>query len=63
MNTEQVLNITKNDKGHMYTIAGRRKQYVNYLKDHEHDSQMTRDNQIKVLKWTKKKMARLDVNH
>ena len=41
MNTERVLNITRNEKGHMYAMAQKRKQYINYLNHHEHDSQMS----------------------
>ena len=56
MNTDRVLNITLNEKGHMYAMAARRKLYVEYLQKHEHDSQMSTDDEMNVLEWTKTKM-------
>ena len=46
MNTERVLNITLNEKGHMYAMAERREKYVAYLHQHEHDSQMSINDEI-----------------
>ncbi|HEY9302430.1 MAG TPA: hypothetical protein VIQ31_39920, partial [Phormidium sp.] len=63
MNTERVLNITKNEKGKMYAMAGRRKLYVNYLHQHQHDSQTSTKDQTIILEWTKKMMASSDLNH
>ena len=57
MNMERVLNITLNEKGHMYAMAEKRKQYVSYLHEHEHDSQMNKADQMKILEWAKTKMA------
>ena len=57
MNTERVLNITLNEKGHMYAMAKRRQLYVTYLHDNQHESTMSTDDQIKLLEWTKTKMA------
>lgn len=56
MNTERVLNITLNEKDHMYAMAERRKMYVEYLHKHEHDSQMNTDDQMKILNWAKRMM-------
>ena len=55
MNTKRVLNITMKEKGQLYAMAQRRKQYVNYLQQHEHDSQMSTNDQIKLLEWIKKR--------
>ena len=63
MNTERVLNITWNEKGHMYAMAQKRKQYINYLNQHEHDSKMEKNDQIKILEWTKTKMTSSDKLH
>ena len=54
MNTARVLNITKNEKGQMYAMAARRKQYVTYLHQHEHDSKMSKNDEIKILEWEQK---------
>ena len=53
MNKERVLNIALNEKGHMYAMAEKREQYVSYLHKHEHDSQMNKVDQMKILEWTK----------
>ena len=57
MNTERVLNITLNEKGYMYAMAEKQKQYVTYLHQHEHDSQMNKSDQLEILEWTKSKMT------
>ena len=57
MNTKRVLNIIKNEKGQLYAMANRRQQYVDYLHDHKHDSQMSSNDQIKILEWIKTKMT------
>lgn len=41
----------------MYAMAEKREKYVLYLHDHEHKTQMEKDDQIKVLEWAKKEMA------
>ena len=56
MNTDRVLNITQNEKGQMYVMAERRKLFVIYLHQNEHDSQMSKDDEIQILEWTKKRM-------
>jgi hypothetical protein len=63
MNTSRVLNITQNEKGHMYAMAERRKQYVIYLHQHEHDSQMNPNDQIKIFEWAKTRMTSSDEFH
>ena len=55
MNTKRVLNITMNEKGQLYAMAQRRKQYVTYLQEHERDSQMSPNDQIRLLEWIKKR--------
>ena len=57
MNTARVLDITTNGNGHMYAMAEKRKQYVTYLLQHEHDSLMNKFDQMKILNWTKTMMA------
>ena len=57
MNTERVLDITQNEKGQLYAMAQRRQQYVTYLQEHEHDSQMSTRHQTKLLEWTKNRMT------
>ena len=57
MNIQRVLNITLSEKGHMYAMAERRKQYVSYLYEHKHDSQMSKANQMRILEWIKKRIA------
>ena len=57
MNIGRVLNITSNEKGNMYAMAEKRKQYVSYLHEHKHDSQMNKIDQMKILEWTKTRMA------
>ena len=63
MNTKRVLNITMNGKGQLYAMAQRRKQYFTYLQQHEHDSQISTNDQIKLLEWIKRKMITLDEFH
>lgn len=64
MNTERVLNITQNEKGYMYAMAERRKQYVSYLHKHVHDSQMAPKDQIKILQLTIKGwLIQINVTH
>ena len=63
MNTNRVLNITQNEKGHMYAMAKRRKQYVTYLHQNEHDSKMGTNDKNKILKWTKTRMSSPDAFH
>ena len=58
MNTQRVLNITQNDKGHLYAMAQKREQYVSHLHKHEHNSQMNKTDQMKILEWTKTKMTK-----
>jgi hypothetical protein len=60
MNTARVLKITQNESGHMYAMAKRRKQYVAYLHQHEHDSKMSSKNVTKILNWAKRKMTLSD---
>ena len=55
INTDRVLNITLNEKGHMYAMAERRKQYATYLHKHEHDSKMDTNDQLQILEWTIKR--------
>ena len=57
MNMERVLNITLNEKGHMYAMAEKREQYVSHLHKHKHKSQMIEDDQMKILDWAKRKIA------
>jgi hypothetical protein len=57
MTIERVLNITMNEKGCIYAMAEKRKQYVTYLLQHEHDSLMNKVDQMKILKWTKTMMG------
>ena len=57
MNMERVLNITLNGKGHMYAMAERREHFVNHLNEHEHEIKMTKADQLKILEWTKTRMA------
>ena len=57
MNIQRVLDITLNEKGHMYAMAEKRKQYVSYLHEHKHASQMIEDDQTKILEWAKRKIA------
>ena len=56
MNTERVLDITLNEKHHMYAMAEKQKIYVTYLQQHKHDSQMNINDQNNILEWTKAKM-------
>ena len=53
MNMNRVLNITLTEKGHMYAMAEKRKQYVSYLQQHEHDAQMSKIDQMRIIEWTK----------
>ena len=53
MNTDRVLNITLNEKGHKYAMAQRREQYVNYLQQNQHASKMNSSDQSRILEWTK----------
>lgn len=57
MNTARVLNITQNEKGKMYAMAEKRKLYVTYLQKYEHNAQMSTNDQIQILDWTKRKMT------
>ena len=57
MNMERVLNITLSEKGQMYAMAERRKQYVSYLLQHKHDSKMKKVDQTCILEWSKTRMA------
>ena len=57
MNTDRVLNITLNEKGHMYAMAEKRQQYVTYLQEHEHHSQMSTNDKNNILEWTKTRMT------
>ena len=41
-------------------MAARRKLYVDYLHQHEHNSQMSTDDEMKMLEWTKTKMISSD---
>ena len=59
MNTERVLNINRNGKGYMYTMAERRERYVSFLLQHEHDSRMSIKKQNKIFDWFKRKMISL----
>jgi hypothetical protein len=59
MNTERVLNITQNEKGHMYAMAEKREKYVSYLQKHEHGSKMSMNEQNKILDWVKRQMISL----
>ena len=59
MNTERVLNITKNEKGYMYAMAVKREKYVSYLQQHEHSSKMSMKEQNKILDWVKQQMITL----
>ena len=61
MNTARVLNITQNDKGQMYAMAAKRKVYITYLDQHEHNSQMGIDDEIEILEWAKATM--ISPNH
>jgi hypothetical protein len=63
MNTDRILNITMNEKGHMYVMAERRKLYVTYLQQHEHDSQMNPNDQIKLFEWTRTRITLLNNFH
>ena len=57
MNTERVLDITQNEKGQLYAMAGGRKLYVTNLHQHKHDSKMSANGQIRILEWTKIMMS------
>ena len=57
MNKERVLNITLNEKGCMYAMAAKREQYVSYLHEHKHNSQINKADQRKILEWAKTSMA------
>ena len=59
MNTERVLNINRNGKGYMYTMAERRERYVSFLLQHKHDSRMSIKKQNKIFDWFKRKMISL----
>jgi hypothetical protein len=59
MNTERVLNITQNEKGHMYAMAEKREKYVSYLQKHEHSSKMSMNEQNKILDWVERQMISL----
>ena len=59
MNTGRVLNITQNEKGSMYAMAQKREKYVSYLQKHEHNSQMSRNEQNKIFDWVKNQMISL----
>ena len=63
MNIERVLDITLNEKGYMYAMAERRKQYVIFLHQHKHESQMGKADQTKILEWTKTTIAFLSKIH
>ena len=56
MSINRVLNITLSEKGHMYAMAEKRKLYVSYLHQHEHDAQMGKADQMRILEWTKTRM-------
>jgi len=56
MNTQRVLNITRNEKGQMYAMTQRRQLYVKYLQQHEHNTNMSTNDQNEILEWTKTKM-------
>ena len=47
----------------MYAMAERRKKYVTYLHEHEHDSKMSKNDEIKILEWVKNRMALTDKFH
>jgi hypothetical protein len=53
MTIERVLNITMNEKGHMYAKAEKRQQYVTFLYQHKHDAQMSKADQTRILEWAK----------
>jgi len=57
MNTQRVMNTTKTEKGHLYAMAEKREQFVNYLHDHEHDSHMDKADQKDILDWTRTMMV------
>ena len=57
MNIMRIQNITLNEKGHMYFMAEKRKQYVSHLHEHKHDSYMNKVDQTKILNWAKRKIA------
>ena len=57
MNMERVLNITLNEKDHMYAMVEKREQYVSYLQQHEHDAQMSKTVQALILEWTNTRNA------
>ena len=59
MNTERVLNITMNEKGHMYAMTEKREKYVSYLQKHEHSSKMSMNEQNRILDWVKRQMISL----
>ena len=41
----------------MYAMAERRKLYVTYLQQYEHNAQMSTNDQKQILDWTKRKMT------
>ena len=57
MNPARVLDITMNEKKHMYAMAERRHQYEIYLQKHEHNSKMDINTQNEILEWTKTNMT------
>ena len=61
MNTDRVLNITKNEKGQMYAMAQRQQLYVEYLLQHEHNGKMSAHDQSEILKWAKTRMTMQDM--
>jgi hypothetical protein len=63
MNMQRVLDITLNEKGHMYVMAEKRRNYVFYLLKHKHDSQMNKVDQTCILKWIKSRIALLSKIH
>src|SRR5687768_9320487 len=48
MNMGRVLDITLNEKGHMYAMAEKREQYVSFLHEHKHKSQMNKADQMNI---------------
>ena len=59
MSTERVLDITRNEKGYMYSMTEKRERYVSYLQQHEHNSKMSLNEQNKILGWIESKMLSL----
>ncbi len=57
MNMERVLNITLNDKGNMYVMAEKRKEYVSYLHQHNQNLQMNKVDQMRILEWAKSRIT------